>query len=535
MATKTVQDSSLTLVADAIRAKGGTSAQLEFPTDFVSAIQNIPTGGGGGSSATPKDVNFYDYDGTLTNSYTASEFAALSAMPANPSHTGLTAQGWNWSLANAKTYVAKYGRLNIGQMYVTTSGDTEIDIQLSIGRNKPYLGCCPNGTVEIDWGDGSAHDTLTGTSTTTLKSIQHTYPDTGEMFTIKLHMKSGSLGFIGNSSSSTGSQVLYNGTTGQTNGQRAYQNAVKKVRFGSHVTSIYPYVFDSCYSLTSITISNSVTSIPSYAFHYCYALESVTIPDSVTYIGSYAFFYCYTLESVTIPDSVTSISSYAFYYCKLLASITMPNSINNIENYCFGSCYTLESVTIPDSVTSIGTNAFQNCDSLASVMIPDRVTSIEKFAFNNCSALTSIIIPDGVTSIGANAFNFCSALASVVIPDGVTSIGSSAFNGCYSLTSITIPDSVTNINSAMFQDCYSLASIMIPDGVTSIGSSTFLSCYSLASITFEPTVPPTVAASSAFKNLPSDLVVYVPAGTLATYQNATNYTNIASYMQEKSV
>lgn len=38
-------DSALSSVADAIRAKGGTSAQLAFPTGFVSAINNIPTGG----------------------------------------------------------------------------------------------------------------------------------------------------------------------------------------------------------------------------------------------------------------------------------------------------------------------------------------------------------------------------------------------------------------------------------------------------------------------------------------------------------
>lgn len=43
MAIKTVQDSSLTSVANAIRHKGGTSAPLEFPTDFVSAIQAIPS------------------------------------------------------------------------------------------------------------------------------------------------------------------------------------------------------------------------------------------------------------------------------------------------------------------------------------------------------------------------------------------------------------------------------------------------------------------------------------------------------------
>ena len=41
-------DADLTSVANAIRTKGGTSAQLAFPADFVSAIGAIPTGGGGG-------------------------------------------------------------------------------------------------------------------------------------------------------------------------------------------------------------------------------------------------------------------------------------------------------------------------------------------------------------------------------------------------------------------------------------------------------------------------------------------------------
>lgn len=35
----------LTTIANAIRTKGGTSQPLEYPTEFVSAIQNIPSGG----------------------------------------------------------------------------------------------------------------------------------------------------------------------------------------------------------------------------------------------------------------------------------------------------------------------------------------------------------------------------------------------------------------------------------------------------------------------------------------------------------
>ena len=40
-------DADLTSVANAIRTKGGTSAQLAFPAEFVQAIGDIETGGGG--------------------------------------------------------------------------------------------------------------------------------------------------------------------------------------------------------------------------------------------------------------------------------------------------------------------------------------------------------------------------------------------------------------------------------------------------------------------------------------------------------
>ena len=39
-------NTDLTSVANAIRTKGGTSAQLAFPAEFVSAIAAIPSGGG---------------------------------------------------------------------------------------------------------------------------------------------------------------------------------------------------------------------------------------------------------------------------------------------------------------------------------------------------------------------------------------------------------------------------------------------------------------------------------------------------------
>lgn len=46
MADYLVTDTELTSIANAIRTKGGTSASLEFPQEFVQAINDIQTGGG---------------------------------------------------------------------------------------------------------------------------------------------------------------------------------------------------------------------------------------------------------------------------------------------------------------------------------------------------------------------------------------------------------------------------------------------------------------------------------------------------------
>lgn len=51
MANYLATDTDLTSVANAIRAKGGTSAQLAFPAGFVQAIGDIPSGSGGVSLA----------------------------------------------------------------------------------------------------------------------------------------------------------------------------------------------------------------------------------------------------------------------------------------------------------------------------------------------------------------------------------------------------------------------------------------------------------------------------------------------------
>ena len=48
-----------------------------------------------------------------------------------------------------------------------------------------------------------------------------------------------------------------------------------------------------------------------------------------------------------------------------------------------------------------------------------------------------------------------------------------------------------------------------------------------------PTTPPALTGSNAFLNIPDDCIIYVPAGSLAAYQSATNWATYADQIQEE--
>ena len=64
-----VLDAGMKSVADAIRAKTGTTDLLEWPDGFKAAVDGIQTCGGTTPGA-PGDITFYVYDGTIVTSWT---------------------------------------------------------------------------------------------------------------------------------------------------------------------------------------------------------------------------------------------------------------------------------------------------------------------------------------------------------------------------------------------------------------------------------------------------------------------------------
>lgn len=123
---------------------------------------------------------------------------------------------------------------------------------------------------------------------------------------------------------------------------------------------------------------------------------------------------------------------------------------------------------------------------------------------------------------------YTNMLKKVEVGNGVTSIGNSVFYECYSLASILIPESVTSIGDSAFASCYSLANILIPESVTSIGGTAFYNCVSMKFCDFtKHTAVPTLSNTDAFKGIPSDCEIRVPAALYDEWISATNWSTYA--------
>ena len=139
-------------IKNAILAKSPATPPGDNLSDWPASIGSIPSGG-------DKPIKFRDCDGTVLHSYTANEVASMTELPALPTKSGLTCQGWNWTLPQIKSYAAAYGKCEVGATYTTDDGKTRIKLTIQDPKYATipivFRQTAANG-VKVNWGDGSA-------------------------------------------------------------------------------------------------------------------------------------------------------------------------------------------------------------------------------------------------------------------------------------------------------------------------------------------------------------------------------------------
>lgn len=320
---------------------------------------------GGGAPVEEKDVNFYDYDGTLLYSYTLAEIQALSELPPLPdrSNEGLTCQGWNWSLADLKTYAKPN---DIMPYYITNDGKTWFELENTTGRDmtvtfkwRQYIG---KEQPILDFGDGSATFTQATTTSGGTVTATHTYGQ--GKFLAKLS------GFYHLGNANTVSDITDSSSV-----------LLKNVR-GGRGCLLYDYTFRNCRSL-----------------------ETITMAKGVSFAGAGVAYGCSNLRALLIETDALPSSN--VYQAVSLKVISISNGM--IRYYGFNQARSVKRLCLPDTLTGFnGVNA--DTDALKYVNIPNGTTSIPANGFLRAYSLPRIEIPASVTSIGANAFNACSSL-----------------------------------------------------------------------------------------------------------------------------
>lgn len=302
--------------------------------------------------AEENDVNFYDYDGFRVASFTIAEAKALTQAEYNailpPTHEGLTFQEWNWSLNDITTYNRRY--IDVGANYVTTDGKTHLYIKTLSNTVKLRLRFL-NGTVTVDWGDGTS-DTYTRT-TVGITDIEHTTYLENTDYEIKLSFQQSS------------NDGYYSVTAIST-----ITFITKEVNFGSYFHQDITLNFTGN---NDVKISNPISN--SSGLHYT--------------CGS--FYKCYVIPK----GNNINITQYASFYltpCKII----FPKEVNSITaNNCCASQYNYK-VVLPNITGSsaYGTGMFNNSRTYV-ISLPNKDLPSGDNNFLNSTTLREIDIVQG--------------------------------------------------------------------------------------------------------------------------------------------
>ena len=378
---------SATAVATDIRADD--TAMIADGTMAVGTLNSyIP-------SAAEKDVVYIDYDGKILYSYTAAEFANLSAHPAHPQtpYSFLTANDWNWTLAGAKTYVAKYKQLVIGQTYTPADNAIFCVIKIPFGREVQIdIKSTANGNnITVDWGDSTTPDSQTNVANNTSISFTHTYTSGGEYYIKLTH---------------TGTVNLINRLFRAGSDVGAGSSYVKDIFIGTGV-SFNGNTFR--YFNANVGLSNSSGATNGSMFEEQY-FKGFVFPAGMTggNANSNWFSKCYCVEYISYPEGFEySGGNYNYSNCKNLRKICT-DDVRTWNSNVFNECNSLQRINVPACVTLIKASTFSNCYALLELHFYGTTppTIDNSNAFNNLPTTCTIYVPTGYLSDYTSATSY---------------------------------------------------------------------------------------------------------------------------------
>lgn len=326
--------------------------------EILQTINELPKANNEGNNEKliEKDINFFDYDGTLLHSYTLEEVQTLSSLPQLPEHEGLICQGWNWDLNDIKSVNQE---LDIGPMYITDDGKTRlyIEIEQPSGLNVTlsFYQSVANG-VTIDWGDG------TNLSSPSAGNVNQSHQYASGKYIITLDIVDGCTFYFGRNIKDNVNyvSVLFGNDTSYT-----YPMAIlKHVELGKNV-QLNKGALASCYGLETITIPESITLIGLYTLYRNYALKFISFPKNINLESSQWMQDAYSLEIMSLPKNITLSENLTISGMRSLKRIPyLSDNVNKIPNYCFQTSYSFKKVVF-SNVRSVGDSAFNWCQNLS--------------------------------------------------------------------------------------------------------------------------------------------------------------------------